>query len=385
LASNSGWQRPPLSQSLTICAISVRIGKEKKVAVPRFSYEQSPARKDRYVVSLILHIAGLLFLWKVVPLIPAPQFVPAETKVTLLYEPPPPELQPPAPVLKPPPPRIVAPPPRVLAVLNPPKLVAPPEIKVEPPKVEMQPKLDLVKAPVAVKPKLEQKVVTDTFVRPDMAKPVDTKKEIVASEFSGSSQPATLNKAPRLVQTGGYGDPNGIRGVSDKKGPATMPALGAFNMPAGAGNGNGTGGSHGASGTVASAGFGDVAAGGSGNRTRQGTVAQGGFTQVSAPVAGPKAHTEEKASVKPVEILYKPRPAYTDEARQLHVEGEVLVQVMFSATGQLQVQRVVKGLGHGLDESALRAAQQIRFRPAQRDGSPYDSAALVHIVFELAE
>jgi TonB family protein len=269
--------------------------------------------------------------------------------------------------------------------MTPPKLVAPPEIKVEPPKVEMQPKLDLVKAPVAVKPKLEQKVVTNTFVRPDMVKPVETKKEIVASEFSGSSQPATLKKAPQLVQTGGFGDPNGIRGVSDKKGPATMPAVGAFNMPAGAGNGNGTGGSRGASGTVASAGFGDVAAGGTGNRTRQGTVAQGGFTQVSAPVAGPKAHTEERASVQPVEILYKPRPAYTDEARQLHVEGEVLVQVMFSATGQLQVQRVVKGLGHGLDESALRAAQQIRFRPAQRDGSPYDSAALVHIVFELAE
>jgi hypothetical protein len=51
----------------------------------------------------------------------------------------------------------------------------------------------------------------------------------------------------------------------------------------------------------------------------------------------------------------------------------------------LQVRRVVKGLGHGLDESALRAAEQIRFRPALRDGSPYDSTALVHIVFELAE
>jgi TonB family protein len=86
-----------------------------------------------------------------------------------------------------------------------------------------------------------------------------------------------------------------------------------------------------------------------------------------------------------VEILSKPRPAYTDEARQLKVEGEVLVEVMFTAGGQLQVRRVVRGLGHGLDESALRAAQQIRFRPAQRDGAPYDSLALVHIVFELAQ
>jgi TonB family protein len=355
------------------------------VAVPRFSYELSPRRKDRYVISILLHIGALLFLLFVVPLLPAPKLAPTQTKTTLLYEPAP-EVKPPAPVLKPPPPEIVAPPPKVIAALDPPKLIAPPEPKVEPPKIELQPKLDLVKTPTPVKPKLEQKVITGAFNTPEMAKPVETKKaEIVAASFSGSSQPATLNKPAREVQTGGFGDPNGIRGVSDKKGPATMAALGAFDMPAGPGKGNGTGGSHGAQGTVASTGFGDVAAGGSGNRTRQGTVAQAGFTQVSTPVAGPKAHSEERASVKPVEILYKPRPAYTQEARQLHVEGEVLVEVMFAASGQLQVQRVVKGLGHGLDESALRAAQQIRFRPAQRDGSPYDSAALVHIVFELAE
>ncbi len=354
------------------------------MAVPRFSYELAPARKDRHVVSLILHIIGLILFVKVVPLLPAPQITPTKTKVTLLYEPAP-ELQPPAPVLKPLPPPIVAPPPKVLAALNPPKLVAPPEAKMEPPKIELQPKLDLVKTPTPVRPKIEQKVVTGTFSTPEMAKPVEAKKEVVAAAFSGSSQPATLNKPAREVQTGGFGDPNGIRGVSDKKGPATMAALGGFDMPAGPGKGNGTGGSHGASGTVASAGFGDVAAGGTGNRTRQGSVVQAGFTQVAAPVAGPKARTEEKANIRPVEILYKPRPAYTEEARQLHVEGEVLVEVMFSATGQLRVQRVVRGLGHGLDESALRAAQQIRFRPAQRDGSPYDSAALVHIVFELAE
>jgi TonB family protein len=354
------------------------LSKEKKVAVPRFSYELSPRRKDRYLISVVLHIGAVLFLLFVVPLLPAPKIAPTQTKTTLLYEPAP-EEKPPAPVLKPPPPKVIA-------ALEPPKLIAPPEPKVEPPKVELQPKLDLVRTPTPVRPKLEQKVITGAFATPDMAKPVETKKpEVVPAAFSGSSQPATLNKPAREVQTGGFGDPNGVRGVSDKKGPATMTAVGAFNMPAGPGQGNGTGGAHGAQGTVASAGFGDVAAGGTGNRMRQGTVAQAGFTQVSAPVGGPKARTEEKASIKPVEILYKPRPAYTEEARQLHVEGEVLVEVMFAASGQLQVQRVVKGLGHGLDESALRAAQQIRFRPAQRNGSPYDSAALVHIVFELAE
>jgi TonB family protein len=236
-----------------------------------------------------------------------------------------------------------------------------------------------------VKPKLEQKVVTGTFTAAETAKPVENKKEVVAAAFSGSSQPATLNKPAREVQTGGFGDPNGVRGTSDKKGPLMVASLGAFNLPAGPGNGNGTGGSRGVQGTVASAGFGDVAGGGTGNHQRQGTVSQGGFGQVEVASPTQKTRALEKSNIKPVEILFKPRPAYTEEARRLRVEGEVVVEVMFSAAGQLQVHRVVKGLGHGLDESAVRAAQQIRFRPAQRDGAPYDSAALVHIVFELAE
>ena len=69
----------------------------------------------------------------------------------------------------------------------------------------------------------------------------------------------------------------------------------------------------------------------------------------------------------------------------MHLQGEVLVRITFGASGNLHVQEVVRGLGHGLDEAALRAAQQIRFRPAQRNGAAYDSTALVHIVFELAE
>ena len=112
---------------------------------------------------------------------------------------------------------------------------------------------------------------------------------------------------------------------------------------------------------------------------------EGGFgdkTATSAPAARP---FEKKPNLQPVEIVFKPRPIYTPEARRLHVQGEVLLDVVFTASGSLRVNRVVKGLGHGLDDAALVAAQHIRFRPALRDGQPYDSAALVHIVFELAE
>jgi hypothetical protein len=47
------------------------------------------------------------------------------------------------------------------------------------------------------------------------------------------------------------------------------------------------------------------------------------------------------------------------------------------------VVRVVQGLGHGLDEQAVKAAEQIKFKPALQQGQPIDSLALVHIIFEL--
>ena len=85
-----------------------------------------------------------------------------------------------------------------------------------------------------------------------------------------------------------------------------------------------------------------------------------------------------------MEITYKPNPVYTQDARQLKIEGEVLLEVMFAANGQLRVIRVVRGLGHGLDESALAAANMMRFKPALRNSTPVDSTAVVHVVFRLA-
>jgi len=84
------------------------------------------------------------------------------------------------------------------------------------------------------------------------------------------------------------------------------------------------------------------------------------------------------------EILDKPRPEYTAEGRSLGIEGDVVIDLVFLATWAIQVNRVVSGLGHGLDESAVRAAQQIRFQPAKRDGEPVDFPARVRIQFRLA-
>jgi len=101
-------------------------------------------------------------------------------------------------------------------------------------------------------------------------------------------------------------------------------------------------------------------------------------------------HTETRhtaapeASTSAVEIQFKPRPLYTAEAQRLKIEGEVQLEIVFEASGKLRVLRVVRGLGYGLDESAIDAARGIRFRAAQSAGAPVDSTAIVHIVFQLA-
>jgi TonB family protein len=115
-------------------------------------------------------------------------------------------------------------------------------------------------------------------------------------------------------------------------------------------------------------------------------VATGGFgSEQVVRSSGPKiAQASSGSGSTPVEITFKPNPVYTDEARSLKLEGEVLLEVSFSANGTLHVNRVVRGLGHGLDEAAIAAANKIRFKPALSGGQPIDATAIVHVTFQMA-
>jgi TonB family protein len=221
------------------------------------------------------------------------------------------------------------------------------------------------------------------------AKPVIPRQLVKTNIFSsGSSATPTMAAAPQRVQTGGFGDPNGVPAQDNHGRPVTIAQAGSFDLPGGPGYGNGTGGAHGARGVVASTGFGSGVATGDNSgavSASRGTVRQGGFGDADVVKSVPKT-TSSEAAVKtvPAEITFKPRPVYTDEGRHLKVEGEVLLDVVFTANGQIRVMRVVRGLGHGLDESAVHAAEKIQFKPALKDGHPADFEAVVHVVFELA-
>ncbi len=97
---------------------------------------------------------------------------------------------------------------------------------------------------------------------------------------TGSSATPTMAAAPQKVQTGGFGDPNGVPASDNHGRPITIAQAGSFDMPSGPGYGNGTGGSHGARGVVASTGFGSGVATGDSTGTvvtSRAAVRQGSF------------------------------------------------------------------------------------------------------------
>src|SRR5713226_6649561 len=226
---------------------------------------------------------------------------------------------------------------------------------------------------------------------PPANKPVIPRQWVKTNLFStGSSASPTIAKAPSQVQTGGFGDPNGVPARANDGKRVNIAQLGSFDLPAGGGYGNGTGGAKGVRGVVASSGFGNGVTTGDNSgqvSASRGTVRQGGFGDADVPAPPTvRSRPAEAATAKtiPAEIVSKPVPMYTDEARSLKIQGEVLLEVVLEASGKLRIVRVVRGLGHGLDDAAVRAAEQIRFKPALRDGQPADSTAVLHIIFQLA-
>jgi TonB family protein len=175
---------------------------------------------------------------------------------------------------------------------------------------------------------------TGLFERTNASRPSQAFPEVMAAGF-GNVASAARGVAAGAVTTGGFG--------------------GGAASPRGVVNGSG----------------GDVQSGGFDRRA--GAPAQSSGAAVARPID------------RPVEIISKPTPEYTDEARSARIEGTVTLELEFTAAGEVRVLRVVRGLGHGLDEAAERAALRIRFKPAQStDGRAVDSRATVQITFRLS-
>lgn len=89
------------------------------------------------------------------------------------------------------------------------------------------------------------------------------------------------------------------------------------------------------------------------------------------------------SDVLPPKILSKPAVSYTGAARQAGVTGKIRLAVLFAASGEVTYTLVIKPLGYGLDEQAVRAARGIKFEPAEKNGKPISVVRIVEYSFSI--
>jgi TonB family protein len=223
--------------------------------------------------------------------------------------------------------------------------------------------------------------------------------EPIVGAFANSAGAAKVPTPARQIESAGFNLP---AAVSRQTAPGTA-AIGAFDTPTAGARQRET--ASPSQSVVADTGFNQPVAAMPAAPTA--TIREGGFGSAGNAERAKTHHTAElktavfddarmtettrkpeatpaQPAVIPVEVLSKPTPAYTDEARRLKIEGDVVLEVEFLAAGAVRVVKIVRGLGHGLDESAAVAAQKIQFKPATSQGRPIDVRTTVHIVFRLA-
>jgi protein TonB len=82
--------------------------------------------------------------------------------------------------------------------------------------------------------------------------------------------------------------------------------------------------------------------------------------------------------------IFQPLPLYTEDARKARVEGLVLLQAIVRKDGSVDSFKVIRGLGYGLDESAINTiATKWRFKPGTLNGQPVDVQANIEVSFRL--
>lgn len=334
-------------------------------------------RRRSFVLSLIINgvILGLVVLFS---LAGVHQVVQHHQEATMLFMPTMPEKPPvPVPVVHlPPPVRLTAP---KIVMPKPSPVVAPPKMRQI--QIHQQAPRMVPAPPVRVAPPPKPKVGLFASAHPTV-------------EANNMHRPT--------LHTGGFGDPHGVRPNPNADRRPDIAAVGSFagtpgigkpgagaarrgsirGVNFGSGVAHGVPGGRDTRGTVAEAGFSNGEVGGHGRPTT-GRIEHSGFGPTGYGRATPTRRVAA-ANSTPLRILNKPAPGYTEAARQHRVQGDVILQVRFTASGHVEVLRVVSGLGYGLDQLAQQAARRIQFKPAMRDGHAVDEVTQIHITFQLA-
>jgi TonB family protein len=281
------------------------------------------------------------------------------------------------------------PPPEVkVKIPPPPKLPDPPkvEVKMDAPKINL-PRIEPRPEPKPIELETKLKMPEIKTAKPAITLAPQPKAALAAAAPSLAPQQHPSTAAVHLGDMQGVtpnpaaARPATVAAIGNPYGGMQGPAVAPHGVVGSTGIGNGT-----QSGSNAGA-FGHVASAGIPGGTAQGAFASGKVGSAGIPQAVAATSTTV-AKVTPVstslEVLSKPPVKYTSEAKELKVQGDVILRVTFTAQGHVVVEGVVHGLGHGLDEEARRVAEQIRYRPATKNGQAIDQTTNITITFQLA-
>ncbi len=321
----------------------------------------------------VLVVLALLFLVKAAVLKPKEKKAELVDPVTMVKPEPPP---PPKPVLKlppppPPSPKLVTPPPPIPVPTPPPPVPPPPTPAPSTPKpTPAPPAPKLQPAPPA--PRAVNLMGTPAHVPNNDVHPSAVRLGSPDNPLKPMSGPAV-----QRVNMGVAGMP-GMPGSNTGGGPRSV------NMSMGSGSPNGQ--NLGATSPRQVNGLASGCVGCTGPMNSRST----GIQRVAMNTA-PVQPTLQRPTVKAATVssrptlVYKPAPVYTAEAREMHLEGNVSVRIRVTTEGTVQVLGIVSGLGHGLDQAALKAAEETRFKPAlDASGSPVPWEGVVLVKFQMS-
>ena len=89
------------------------------------------------------------------------------------------------------------------------------------------------------------------------------------------------------------------------------------------------------------------------------------------------------SGVSPPRVIFHVDPEYTDKARKAKKRGTVVLQMVVGADGLTHDVKVDQALDSELDAQAVKAVQQWKFEPAQKDGKPIAVRIKVQVDFKL--
>lgn len=181
-------------------------------------------------------------------------------------------------------------------------------------------------------------------------------------QFVPPAPPRTINPDPVLVMAPTVVVPQ----LADRPAPIDIAMIGAPDgIPGPPSAGPGTGGGIG---TGQGRGVGEGE--GPGVGPGEGGGIGGGVFRIGSGVTAPT-------------VISQVQPEYSEEARKARYEGVVVLEAIVHADGSIQIVRVARGLGYGLDQRAIEALEQWTFRPGMSGGEPVSVAINIEVNFNL--